>query len=136
MDSDKVVSATFAQDELAVFLINKGRTTVNLNYRTGPGTGYTRLGTMPSNKVVARLDQAEDSAGNDWICTGYLQWAAQMYRGQEYIHMIRKSESIPERPTEAPDYMSLPAYHPMPIGQKANWFGRLIERLFPGKGLG
>jgi len=76
----------------AVFEHYKGTATVGLNYRNGPGTQYTKLGTMTVGTVVEILETAKDGSGNDWVRIGYKEWAAQLYQGQEYIHYVMQGE--------------------------------------------
>jgi len=90
LDDDKFVIAAFIESTggPVEYVHNKGTTTVNLNYRTGPSTSYTRLGTIPINTTVEILDTATDSAGNVWARIGYNQWAAMVYTGLNYIEYV------------------------------------------------
>ena len=90
LDDDKFVIAAFIESTggPVEYVHNKGVTTVNLNYRTGPSTAYTRLGTIPINTTVEILDTARDSAGNTWARIGYNQWAAMVYTGLNYIEYV------------------------------------------------
>lgn len=97
MDEDKTVLATFVEqvgDGLAVFEHYKGKvvTTKNLNYRKEPKVTGTLIGYMPPGTIVEILDSTKDSFGNVWVRIGYMEWAAQLYGGVEYIHYLLESE--------------------------------------------
>ncbi len=79
-------------NEKAVYEHYKGKATVNLNYRNGPGTQYTYLGTMKIGTEVEILETKPDATNNIWARIGYNEWAAQLYKGQEYIRYNLQSD--------------------------------------------
>lgn len=94
MDDDKLVSATFVEaqeDKPAEYIHNRATATVGLNYRTGPGTTYARLGTMPTGTVVDVLGVVQQGS-NTWAQIGYQEFAAMVYNGQTYLDYVMEGE--------------------------------------------
>jgi len=65
LDDDKFVIAAFIESTggPVEYVHNKGVTTVNLNYRTGPSTAYTRLGTIQSTRRLKSWTLPETAPG-------------------------------------------------------------------------
>ncbi|MDO5303753.1 MAG: SH3 domain-containing protein [Clostridia bacterium] len=63
-DSSKPSDTTKPDNK--VDIMGEGKTTDDVNYRTGPGTNFPKAGTLAKGKSVDIYDKAKDSSGRIW----------------------------------------------------------------------
>ena len=75
-------------EEKTPFITYKGKTLVNLNYRSSPSVSGTRLGVMPINTIINILNEIPQPNGDIWLEIGYKQYCARLYNGNKYVEYI------------------------------------------------